>query len=374
MKNYLSIIALLLFLSTNLIAQDKLIFVIRVDDIMSRNTTILPRSIKPFEDVVENHGGKITWLVIPHRLIENANQDGKLKNELIESAKKGNEIAQHGYNHICQLCGQSSHEMYCSTNHRGFSYSQQKDLVEEGKKILLDSLGVVPTTFVSPGHVEDTTTYHVLRDEGFKYVSTTQPTKTFVYDNLFNLAPQNEFTWALLPGDYETQLHNALSDIKTKGKADGYYCIYFHDYFIRAGYEDSLVLKWTSELLDSVKSFYGSRLEFMTIGQAAQYFENKVTSTKEHLIHSQLSFSLSQNYPNPFNPTTTISYAIPHESNIKIDVYNSLGEKVKELVNGFLPAGNHYVTFNGSNLSSGVYYYSMSSGNFREVKKFILMK
>jgi hypothetical protein len=77
-------------------ASDTLIFIIRVDDILSRNTTIQPRSIVPFQQTVEARGGKVSWAVIPHRLIEAQNLDGNLVKELIASATNGHEIAQHG--------------------------------------------------------------------------------------------------------------------------------------------------------------------------------------------------------------------------------------------------------------------------------------
>ena len=71
-------IIFILFFAHFVFAQDSLLFVIRVDDIQSRNTTIVPRSIKFFQSAVEKRGGKITWAVIPHRLIETQNQDGVL--------------------------------------------------------------------------------------------------------------------------------------------------------------------------------------------------------------------------------------------------------------------------------------------------------
>ncbi|NOX64203.1 MAG: T9SS type A sorting domain-containing protein [Chlorobi bacterium] len=64
---------------------------------------------------------------------------------------------------------------------------------------------------------------------------------------------------------------------------------------------------------------------------------------------------LNQNYPNPFNPTTMISFSLPQTMNVNIVVYNSLGQKVKELVNGTMAAGNHTVEMNGSDLTSGIF-------------------
>ena len=86
------------------------------------------------------------------------------------------------------------------------------------------------------------------------------------------------------------------------------------------------------------------------------------------------SYSLEQNYPNPFNPSTTITYSIPQNSLVSLKVYNVLGSEVTELVNGQVEAGNHKVNFNGYNLNSGVYFYTIKAGNFSETKKFTLMK
>ena len=85
-------------------------------------------------------------------------------------------------------------------------------------------------------------------------------------------------------------------------------------------------------------------------------------------------FSLGQNYPNPFNPTTTIEYSIPESGNVKLQVYNSLGEEVATLVNNYKEAGNYKVNFNAGKLSGGIYYYRMSTGNYSSVKKMILLK
>ncbi len=85
-------------------------------------------------------------------------------------------------------------------------------------------------------------------------------------------------------------------------------------------------------------------------------------------------FKLEQNYPNPFNPTTTIQFAVPSVSDVKLDVFNILGQKVSTLVNRRMEAGVHTVNFNAANLSSGVYFYRLQSGNFVQTKKMMLVK
>ena len=85
-------------------------------------------------------------------------------------------------------------------------------------------------------------------------------------------------------------------------------------------------------------------------------------------------FRLSQNYPNPFNPTTTIDFSLPVAGNVTLKVYNTLGQEVATLVDGFRTAQSYKVEFNGSSLASGVYYYQLQSDNFSQTKKMILVK
>ncbi|MGC8653971.1 MAG: T9SS type A sorting domain-containing protein [Candidatus Kryptoniota bacterium] len=85
-------------------------------------------------------------------------------------------------------------------------------------------------------------------------------------------------------------------------------------------------------------------------------------------------FELSQNYPNPFNPTTTIEFVIPHESQVKILIYDLLGREVIRLVDELKPRGKYNVRFNASNLPGGVYFYKMIAANFSRTKKLIIVK
>ena len=100
-----------------------------------------------------------------------------------------------------------------------------------------------------------------------------------------------------------------------------------------------------------------------------------VTSVKEIAADEIPSkYELSQNYPNPFNPSTTIRYAMPQAGNVKLTVYNMLGQQVTTLVNGYKQAGTYSVTWNASNLASGIYFYTLQTGAFVVSKKMILIK
>lgn len=91
-------------------------------------------------------------------------------------------------------------------------------------------------------------------------------------------------------------------------------------------------------------------------------------------VNLPVDYSVSQNYPNPFNPETQISFAIPAPGKVSLKVYNTLGERVAALVDGYLPAGFHHTVFNGEGLSSGIYLYVIQAGDYRAVKKMTLLK
>ncbi|MBI5476669.1 MAG: T9SS type A sorting domain-containing protein [Ignavibacteriales bacterium] len=86
-------------------------------------------------------------------------------------------------------------------------------------------------------------------------------------------------------------------------------------------------------------------------------------------------FKLEQNYPNPFNPSTEIRFNIPLTENVTLKVYNVLGNVVATLFdNQLLSAGEHFVSFNASNLASGIYFYSLQSGKFKAINKMVLLR
>ena len=86
------------------------------------------------------------------------------------------------------------------------------------------------------------------------------------------------------------------------------------------------------------------------------------------------TFLLEQNYPNPFNPTTTIKFALPKISNVRLSIYDMLGREVSVPVNDRREAGVHEVTYGAVGLASGVYFYRLHAGDFVRMRKMILLK
>lgn len=103
-------------------------------------------------------------------------------------------------------------------------------------------------------------------------------------------------------------------------------------------------------------------------------FGDEITDVVNPETNTPVKYTLFQNYPNPFNPTTEIEYEIPNTAFVELSVYDILGKKIRTLVNGEKIAGKHKVTFNASDLSNGIYFYTLRSGRFSETKKMVLIK
>jgi photosystem II stability/assembly factor-like uncharacterized protein len=135
---------------------------------------------------------------------------------------------------------------------------------------------------------------------------------------------------------------------------------------------------WLMQSSPTTNTLYGVLFADLNNGWAVGFngtilaYTNPVSVELEQ--SSPAGFSLNQNYPNPFNPTTTIEYSIPESGNIKLKVYDSIGEEVATLTNGYKVAGIYKVNFDAARLSSGIYYYKLTSNNFSKVKKMILLK
>jgi hypothetical protein len=106
----------------------------------------------------------------------------------------------------------------------------------------------------------------------------------------------------------------------------------------------------------------------------ASLLKDVVTDVEEDKLFQPEEYSLEQNYPNPFNPVTRIRFGILRTGNIKLEVYNLIGQKVSTLVDGVVTSGYHTISFDASNLPSGVYIYKITTPEFTSSKKLVLLK
>lgn len=116
-------------------------------------------------------------------------------------------------------------------------------------------------------------------------------------------------------------------------------------------------------------SFYN---DYVDINRSLFEYTEAVSNENEELVTQ--NFYLHQNYPNPFNPITTIPYTLNNTQRVTLDVYNILGQKVVQLVNGIQSSGNHNVSFDASNLTTGIYVYRLQSGELSVSRKLLLIK
>ncbi len=99
-----------------------------------------------------------------------------------------------------------------------------------------------------------------------------------------------------------------------------------------------------------------------------------IVTNVDNKLSQPTKFILSQNYPNPFNPSTTIKYQIPKESFVTLKVYDAIGREVATLVNKQQSIGYYNINFNAANLSSGIYFYQITAGDYTSVKKMLMLK
>ena len=86
------------------------------------------------------------------------------------------------------------------------------------------------------------------------------------------------------------------------------------------------------------------------------------------------TFTLSQNTPNPFNPSTTIVFTLPSDGQVTVDIYNVAGQKVDTLIDDFMPAGSHSAVWDAADFPAGVYFYTVTAGEFTRTMKMTLLK
>jgi predicted acyl esterase len=132
------------------------------------------------------------------------------------------------------------------------------------------------------------------------------------------------------------------------------------------------VLPIMSNITSKMYLSSNSYIEFPIIGTSSF----KRMNENEEITNSAVKFEMKQNYPNPFNPTTNISFSLPDNftGNVTMKVYDLTGKEVAVLVNGEMNSGLHSVAFDGSKLSSGIYFYKINAGSYSDVKRMILVK
>jgi len=132
--------------------------------------------------------------------------------------------------------------------------------------------------------------------------------------------------------------------------------------------------EYPSSIIDS-SYFYFSKIG-LTAGEVGKWFEGDGWLKESDLVEPNLpgDYALSQNHPNPFNARTVINYRLPVDSHVKLEVYNTLGQRVATLVDCKEQAGYRSVVWDASEISSGIYFYRLAAGNFTSRERMLLLR
>lgn len=126
--------------------------------------------------------------------------------------------------------------------------------------------------------------------------------------------------------------------------------------------------------LDEILSLYWDGTEWLNSFKASFTWSPLTSVDPGSYAAVPASYKLDQNYPNPFNPATVIRYTVPKDGNVKLTVYNVIGQKITGLINREVKAGTYEVNFDASQLPSGIYMYKLEAGTFTSVRKMMLIK
>ena len=185
-----------------------------------------------------------------------------------------------------------------------------------------------------------------------------------------DIMPKYVFEDSLL---FSTQLMRLSREVNGVSEQNNYRLIQISD---NACMDWSLNYFAPADSSNKINNFftYDGNILWAAADNGFLYKAGEIVTKIENETHLVEDYRLYQNYPNPFNPATTIKFNLPEKENVMLEVYNLLGERLSVLINEEFNAGEHSVKFDGSNLSSGIYLYRITTEKFEETKKFVLMK
>ena len=193
----------------------------------------------------------------------------------------------------------------------------------------------------------------------------TQPSLSTPFNDQVNVGTLTEFTW----NEVESSVSYHLQ-VSTDNQFSSF--VFDSSKVGSTSFTLSEPLSENTTYFWRMKSISDNELRNSEWSDTLTFITGIRTSIEDELMPQE--YILSQNYPNPFNPSTQIQYALPEATEVTLEVFNSVGQKVMELVNGQKSAGYHTATFDASGLSSGVYLYKLTTPSFTETKKMLLIK
>jgi hypothetical protein len=222
-----------------------------------------------------------------------------------------------------------------------------------------DTFGTPPSTVMTPPSTVTTPTPTVSSGGTVTNICTIIPVEltSFIASIIQNKVALNWTT--------ATETNNQMFEIERRAELEEYYKI---GYVEGAGTTtEPKEYSYIDQTVETGKHYY--RLKQIDFNGDYEYSEEVFVE-----VNGSITFGLEQNYPNPFNPTTKIRIALPKSSFAKLVVYDMLGRELETILNEHLNAGTYEADWDASKFTSGVYYYKLTSGDYTETKKMILIK
>lgn len=239
--------------------EDRVVF-IRVDNLFMRYTDINPQEIDGFLDVAEKYNARVILSVIPARLRQGTtNTNGLMSEQLLNYSRRGHQIAQNGYDHLCPFTASTSFEFYNPDVENGYSREERLSIIEEGKKMLEAVIGRQVVSYIGTGadhNYMPEKDARALFDMGFINISIDDDDEYIPENNKvlgLDVAAE-ELTWGLSPENYDERMETFkkvfLEAIETEKK----WSFHLHDHFTREAYNDGIVLQWFDEAMEWLHS------------------------------------------------------------------------------------------------------------------------
>jgi peptidoglycan/xylan/chitin deacetylase (PgdA/CDA1 family) len=258
---------------------EKIVF-IRVDDLYTLNTDVFPQEIDEFLAIAEKFDARVVLSTIPARLRQRTNKNGIMSEQILDYARRGHQIAQHGYDHRCPFTGSTSHEFY-TPDIEGYSREERLAKILEGKKLLESVIGKKVVSYVGPG----SDSLYVPEDElpafyemGFINIPSADFDEEGRPKSIGLRMRAVDHGWHLTPENYEQRLEDAkrrfLEEIETSTE----WSLQFHDYFTRAAYGDGIVLRWFEEIMTWLHGLEEYRIKHPTFEQYYRQFHPEFSS------------------------------------------------------------------------------------------------
>ncbi|HPB31267.1 MAG TPA: DUF2334 domain-containing protein [Candidatus Sumerlaeota bacterium] len=238
---------------------------IRVDDIFMRETDIKPQEIDAFLAVAEKHDAHVILAAIPMRLVQKTNRGGLMTENIRDFARRGHQIAQHGYNHICPFTGNSGHDLY-TPGIQGYTKEQRLDRIREGRNILEAAAGKKVVSYVAPGNdgkymgEDEEDIYNM----GYIPVPARDDPSTGTKRGYGRTIPSNDYTWALNENTYQETMEAAKQDFLEIIRKRNEWAILFHDHFTRAAWNGGVTIRWFEEFLTWLEALPGVKVTYVT--------------------------------------------------------------------------------------------------------------